>query len=86
MSSIKNLKGYSETQRNMAYAIRGRALKFIGDDYQGQRLHERLMKVTSPMFFIKYQALLESGCVADALSKYSDENFNRRAKFAARKG
>lgn len=82
---MNNLKGYTEQQRNLAYAIRGRVVsKFNLSDPNHARVHERLMKVTSPMFFIKYESILKKGQVIQALRKYDQDNYNRRARFVTK--
>lgn len=85
--TTKNLKGYTKEQRELAYLIRGQALaKLSAPTVVSERLKNKLMAITSPMFFIKYRTKLIRGDVAGALSQYQDDNYNRRAKFAARKG
>lgn len=83
--TIKNLKGYTAAQREMAYVIRGQALaKLDAPTAENERLKNKLMKITSPMFFIKYREALESGKIALSLSKYEDENYYRRNRYATK--
>lgn len=82
----KNLKGYTGQQRNMAYAIRTLALSKLNLAVsQDDRTYDRIMAITSPMFFIKYRSLLESGRLTEALSAYQDDNYHRRASYAAKR-
>nr|WP_319552407.1 hypothetical protein [uncultured Vibrio sp.] len=86
MNKTKNLKGYTLLQRNMAYAIRNIATSKLDlSVIQENRIYDRIMAITSPMFFIKYRNLLESGKAAEALSKYQDENYQRKASFIAKR-
>ena len=83
MKNFANLKGYTKAQRNLAYEIRAGVIITLDLSVpQQNRLYDRLMAITSPMFFIKYREKLEGGKIALALSYYQDENFNRRASFA----
>ncbi|CAH1521234.1 conserved hypothetical protein [Vibrio owensii] len=85
MKSLKNLKGYSQAQRNLAYSIREKiTAKLDLSKTQDNRVYDRLMSITSPMFFIKYRSQLESGKITEALSKYQDDNYNRRARHVTR--
>lgn len=81
---VKNLKGYSKQQRELAYAIRDRVTNKLNmSNLEHCRVFDRVMAITSPMFFIKYRELLESGNIAGALSQYQDDNYKRRARFAS---
>lgn len=85
MKNLNNLKGYTLAQRKLAYSIRNIVVSKLNlADAQENRLYDRIMSITSPMFFIKYCKLLKSGKVAEALSRYQDENYNRKAKFMTR--
>ncbi|TNZ90872.1 hypothetical protein CGK40_19825 [Vibrio parahaemolyticus] len=82
MKNLNNLKGYTLPQRKLAYSIRNAAVgKLNLSDTQENRLYERVMAITSPMFFIRYRELLEAGKIAEALSQYQDDNYKRKAKF-----
>ncbi|QMP81707.1 hypothetical protein [Vibrio phage XM1] len=83
--AVRNLKGYTAAQREMAYEIRGHALsKLDAQSDENEVLKNKLMKITSPMFFIKYREALESGKIALSLSKYEDENYYRRNRYATK--
>ncbi len=82
MKNLNNLKGYTKSQRQLAYSIRNATTsKLVLSNTQENRLYERVMAITSPMFFIRYRELLEAGKIAEALSKYQDDNYKRKAKF-----
>ncbi len=84
MKNLNNLKGYTLAQRKLAYSIRNAVVSKLNlTDIQEHRLYDRIMSITSPMFFIKHSKLLKAGKVAEALSKYQDDNYNRKAKFMA---
>lgn len=80
----RNLKGYTKSQRELAYSIRDRVTNKLdlskADDCN---LYDRIMKISSPIFFIRYQKRLESGDVHGSLSQYNDDNYHRRARFAS---
>lgn len=81
--SNRNLKGYAKKQRDMAYGIRSRVIENLNlSNHMDCRLYDRLMAITSPMFFIKYRELLEDGRIIEALDKYQEANYQRRARFA----
>lgn len=79
----RNLKGYTKSQRELAYSIRDRVTKKLdltnADDCN---LFDRIMKITSPIFFIKYRTQLEGDQIHLALTQYNDDNYHRRARFA----
>ncbi len=82
MKNLNNLKGYTKSQRQLAYSIRNTiASKLVLSDTQENRLYDRIMAITSPMFFIRYRGLLEAGKITEALSQYQDDNYKRKAKF-----
>ncbi len=82
MKNLNNLKGYTLPQRKLAYSIRNtEASKLDSSETQENRLYERVMAITSPMFFIRYRELLEAGKIAEALSKYQDDNYKRKAVY-----
>lgn len=85
MKNLANLKGYTKAQRNLAYEIRAGVIITLDLSVpQQNRLYDRLMAITSPMFFIKYREKLEAGKIALALGCYADENYYRRASFATK--
>lgn len=85
MKNLNNLKGYTLAQRKLAYSIRNIVVSKLNlADAQENRLYDRIMSITSPMFFIKHCKLLKSGKVAEALSRYQDDNYNRKVKFMTR--
>ncbi|ARR51568.1 hypothetical protein [Photobacterium damselae] len=78
------LKGYTPKQRSLAYVIRHKILlryPWAYDVTQANRLKAEIERITSPMFFIKYQHQLNHGSIAESLSQYNDENHARRASF-----
>ncbi|MCX8914780.1 hypothetical protein NOL65_19875 [Vibrio parahaemolyticus] len=82
MKNLNNLKGYTLAQSKLAYSIRNAVVSKLNlTDTQEHRLYDRIMSITSPMFFIRYRELLEAGKIAEALSKYQDDNYKRKAKF-----
>ncbi|EPW7384758.1 hypothetical protein ACWO80_003466 [Vibrio cholerae] len=82
MKTLKNLKGYSQKQRDLAYMIRDKVLKTLDlSKAQNQRLFDRVMEITSPMFFIKYRKDLESGMIIESLSDYKEQNYRRKADY-----
>ncbi|HGS4438107.1 TPA: hypothetical protein ACMD15_003418 [Vibrio cholerae] len=82
MKTLKNLKGYSQKQRDLAYMIRDKVLKTLDlSKAQNQRLFDRVMEITSPMFFIKYRKDLESGLIIESLSDYKEKNYRRKADY-----
>ncbi|MGF1727034.1 hypothetical protein [Photobacterium nomapromontoriensis] len=77
-------KGYTTKQRNLAVVIRDRIIANFpwGESAtQATRLKNELERITSPMFFIRYRAMLDAGNVAEALSEYGDANYSRRKSF-----
>ncbi|AWK83858.1 hypothetical protein [Photobacterium damselae] len=81
---IAKFKGYSSKQRSLAYVIRSKVLLKYPWSYgttQANRLKAELERITSPMFFIKYQHQLNHGSIAESVSRYNDENYTRRASF-----
>ncbi|HFU0228929.1 TPA: hypothetical protein ACGTRQ_003527 [Vibrio parahaemolyticus] len=82
MKNLNNLKGYTVAQRKLAYSIRNTTVSKLNlADAQENRLYDRIMAITSPMFFIRYRGLLEAGKIAEALSQYQDDNYKRKARF-----
>lgn len=75
----------TEGQRKFATIIRAQVLKRYPwglNEPAADSVAFRLETIKSPLFFIKYKEALEAGEVMAALTRYDEENYQRRVKFA----